>query len=128
METAVRPKTFGKACLMILAAALLALSPLPGLCRPPIPNDKAVKRAVEAWIKARLPRPESYRSVAWSRVVPLNSEWSYKYAIRHRYRYRHPLDGYYVIDCIFMFDYNYNIEGVESLQINREPAPSRQRP
>ena len=91
-------------------------------------DEATARRKVETWIKERLPLPQSYRSLGWSRLVEHKTGEVYHYSIRHRYRFRHPTGGVYVLDRVFMFNYAGDIEGNEEIIPGREPEASRYRP
>ncbi len=109
---------------------LLALTPpsLSGAAGFGDLDETTARRKVEAWIKERLPLPQTYRSLDWSRLVRHQTGEVYHYSIRHRYRFRHPTGGVYVLDRIFMFDYAGEIQGSEEIIPGREPETSRYRP
>ena len=111
--------------LLILALVLAALPPAWGFKRL---DEATARRKVEAWIKERLPLPRSYRPLDWSRLVVHKTGEVYHYSIRHRYRFRHPTGGVYILDRVFMFNYAGQIEGNEEIIPGREPEASRYRP
>ena len=113
--------------LTILALVMALASPSAAAGFKPL-NELAARRKVEAWIKERLPLPQTYRGLDWSRLVLHKTGEVYHYSIRHRYRFRHPTGGVYILDRVFMFNYAGQIEGNEEIIPGREPEASRYRP
>ncbi len=126
MKTGNRGALRGLGSILVVMALLWASLALAAGFRPL--NQSTARRKVETWIKERLPLPQTYRGLGWSRLVVHKTGEVYRYSIRHRYRFRHPTGGVYVLDRIFMFNYAGEIEGSEEVIPGREPEASRYRP
>lgn len=70
---------------------------------------------VKRYLTSNLKDPDSYDGIEWSKVQITQSDPSYKYFVRHKYRAKNSFGGYVITNKIFYLDRNGSIVDVKDI-------------
>ena len=89
---------------------------------PPDASDGDIQEAIESYLRATVPDPDTYEPLDFSGMVLFaeTESTAYKWGMRHTYRVGHPQYGVLYVDRIFFIAYDGQVESI--IEYTRRPC------